>query len=202
MMLTMRRACVLLALPVLAGCSPVLRPIADLPIAPPKIQWELVGVANGPHTPVVARTGACADSDLYLLNHTTTQQTDGYVMDSSSIKQGTKLASITFAFCAKRYYPGLPAETGVLGARLVWERGTSEIVTIPLKATDHQLSSSSDAAQVVNDAPELIHMSATPNWTFIAGDRIRVYVTGGTDTGFKGRIKLLDFYATAGFTQP
>jgi hypothetical protein len=192
-----------LALLSLIGCAPVIRPVADLPIAPPKIQWELVGINGIPHTKVVERQRTCEDSDLYLLNHTLAQQTDGYAMDSGFIKQGTKLNSITFVFCAKRYYPGLPHETGVLGGRVVWERNGQEIATMPLTALDHKLNAASDAAGLVNDTPEQVRMAAGTNWTFAAGDKIRVYVTGGTDTGPKpDRVKLLDFFASINVTQP
>ncbi len=192
----------LLTLLMIAGCAQTIRPVADLPIAPPKIQWQLVGINGVPHTKVVERQRTCEDSDLYLLNHTISQQTDGYVMDSQFIKQGTKLNSITFVICAKRYYPGQPPETGLLGGRLVWERNGQEIASIPLKAIDHQYSNASDAAKVENDIPEQFRMAASPAWTFVAGDKIRVYITGGTDTGLKGRIKLLDFFASIAVTQP
>jgi hypothetical protein len=193
----------LLGSAMLAGCvtTYTLFPVADLPIDSPKISWEEIG-SSASHTEIMARQGNCADDGIYLLNHTRVQQTDGYLLDSSFIQNGSSLMQMDFYICAGRYYHGLPSESGLLGGRIVWLRGGQEIASIPLHAVDHVYNPSSDAALIVNDTPEVVHMNASAGWTFVAGDQIGVYITGGTDTGLNGRIKLLHFKAEATVDTP
>lgn len=167
----------------LGGCR-TLRPMKDVPAAL-ETRWQLVGGSGIPHTKVVARASDCADNQLFLLSDGSKVYTDGYMLDSDFIDDGTRLLNITFVICAARYPQGqsIPKTSALVGL-LVWERRNKRIDAVPI------------TVEVVDDTPKEISMSASMSWAFDKGDQLRFYITS-----FDGGVKLLTLRADAMFSK-